>query len=159
MANDRSMERLERLRETPLYKVSESGINWYAEPTRAEIANQMTWLGLTDHDAPIRKAFKFFSLDEADPRHWRILTTYLAMGFFPNPKKDGKPSLKTHLANDALLKRVNAIRNSEEGRGLRDTDILKLIVKAHPKDYPRAKLANLRKRLKAARKAAGYFLK
>ena len=90
MANDRSMERLERLKKTPLYKVGDSGIEWHKEPNRPAIANQMTWLGLTNHDAPIRKAFAFFGLDPADPRHWRILITYLAFGFFPNPKKGGK---------------------------------------------------------------------
>ena len=61
MANDRSMERLERLKETPLYKVSDSGIDWHKMPDRPAIANQMAWLGWSNHDKPIRKAFKFFN--------------------------------------------------------------------------------------------------
>jgi hypothetical protein len=165
MANDRSMERLERLRETPLYKVTAWQLDWHNAAHRPELANQMTWLGFTDHDAPIRKAFQFFDLDERDPHHWRILITNLAMGFFPNPKKDGKKSLKTFLANAKLLKRANEILDrifSDEGRGrahVPDTELLHLVVKAYPKDYSKGQIPNLRKKLNAARKAEGYFLK
>jgi hypothetical protein len=161
MANDRSMERLERLKETPLYKVGDSGIDWFNEPIRSEVADQMTWLGWTKHDAPIRKAFEFFGLDPADPRHWRVLIEYLAMSFFPNAKKDGKNSLKTTIANTELLKRANDIRDRifrDERRRLRDSELLKLVVKAYPKDYSKGKIPNLRKRLNVARKAEGYFL-
>jgi hypothetical protein len=161
MANDRSKDRLEHLRETPLYKVSESGIDWYNEPNRKDVADQMTWLGWTSHDAAIRKAFEFFNLDPADPRHWRVLIEYLAMSFFPNPKKDGKQSLKTTVANTELLKRANDIRDRifcDEKRRVRDSELLGLVVKAYPKDYSRGQIPNLRKRLNAARKAEGYFL-
>jgi hypothetical protein len=162
MANDRSVERLERLKETPLYKVSDSEIDWYKEFNRARVADQMTWLGWTSHDAPIRRAFKYFDLDQADPRHWRILITYLAMGFFPNPKKDGKRSLKTHLANAELLKRANEVRDkifSRDGRRLSDTEMLRIVIKAYPRNYSEGQISNLRKKLNAARKAEGYFLR
>jgi hypothetical protein len=163
MANDRSMERLERLRETPLFKVTAWELDWHNAAHRPQVANRMTWLGFTDHDAPIRKAFKFFNLDERDPRHWRILITYLAMGFFPNPKKGGKNSLKTILANDELLKRANYVLDTVFKKRARasvsDTELLKEVVKAHPRDYSKDQISNLRKKLNAAREAAGYFLK
>lgn len=155
MANDRSMERLERLRETPLYKVSPSGIDWNKSPDRPKIANAHTLLGWTKHDAPIRKAFQFFGLDESDPRHWRVLITYLAMGFFPNPKKDGKKNLKTFLADAELLKRVNQKRDDifeRDKRRATDTELLKAIIKEHSADYDIGELKNLRKKLNAARK-------
>jgi hypothetical protein len=162
MANDRSKDRLEHLRETPLYKVNESGIDWHNEPNRRDVADQMTWLGWTSHDTPIRKAFEFFNLDPADPHHWRVLIEYLAMSFFPNPKKNGKKSLKTTIADTELLKRANAIRDKifrdDPERCLRDSELLGLVVKAYPKDYSRGQIPNLRKRLHAARKAEGYFL-
>jgi hypothetical protein len=146
MAKNRSAERLKRLQKTPLYKVTAWQIDWYKDPQRPGVANQMTLLGWTDHDAPIRKAFKFFDLDERDPRHWRILTTYLAFVVFPNPKKGTR--FETLQRNAELL-----AHSREFPKAKNDTEIIKSLKAKYRRIYTESP-ANLRKRLKAARKEA-----
>jgi hypothetical protein len=144
MAENRSTERLKRLQKTPLYKVSAWQLDWFKDPQRPAIANQMTLLGWTDHDDPIRKAFRFFDLDERDPRHWRILTTYLAFVIFPNPKTGTR--LRTLLENAELLARSREFPNAKN-----DTEIIKSLKSKYRRIYTQSP-ANLRKRLKAARR-------
>jgi hypothetical protein len=150
MSHNRTTERLRRLKKTPVYNVTAWQLNWHNEPKRRDVANQMTWLGWTDHDAPIRKAFEFFGLDERDPRHWRILTTYLAFVMFPNPKSGTR--LETIQQNAELL-----AHSLEFPKAKTDTEIIKALKSKYRSIYGGKNEANLRKRLKAARRRAGHF--
>lgn len=154
MAKNRPAERLRQLRKAPLYKVSESGIDWYNHPQRADIANRLSWIGYSPHDKPIHEAMNFFGLQPQDPRHVRICLTYLAMAFFPNAKSGTRGA--TLEGNALLLKRSREVRNARN-----DTEILKALVKKYPEYKPKpggkSTIPALRKRLNAARLEEARF--
>lgn len=156
-------ERLKALRAKPLYKIGKSGIDWFSNPQRSAVANKMLWLGYAHHDMPIYRAFDFFpELDRSDPRHWRVLVTYLSMALFPNPKKGARTD--TISENAKLLVRCDELPEKYKSN---DTAMLKEVMKLYYKDYNpersvqtsstyKSKMRNLRRCLAAAREHREY---
>jgi hypothetical protein len=157
MANP-PLARLKRLRAKPLYGIKKSNIDWFSDRRRPALANKMLWLQYTPHDMPVHRAFDFFpDLDRTDPRHWRILITYLSMALFPNAKGGARDN--TISENAKLLNLCNAL---DEKFKSNDTAMLKAVMKLHYKQYNpkrrleiskefKSELRSLRRRLAAAR--------
>jgi hypothetical protein len=160
------LERLKELRQKPFYEIHSWQLNWASYPERQKIADRMLWLRNTKHDKPIHKAFDFFpDLDRRDPRHWRILMTYLAEALFPSAKEGARAA--TISKNKELLARCDALPEKYKSD---PTTMLKQLMKKYPTDYGagtsdqtssayKNKLRGLRRRLNAAREHREYETK
>jgi phosphoglycolate phosphatase-like HAD superfamily hydrolase len=85
---------------------------WSDIGERSRVANQALTLSdvmnaLLD-DGPVRRAFKAFGLDPADPRHWRTLIDAFARAHFPDVRR-GAPRKWTKERIERLRKHVRIV--------------------------------------------------
>ena len=167
MAENKERKRIQELKRSPRYRIGEPApvvhhfgetepgrfihperqteIDWRSFPSRPEIANRMLWLGYSEHDRPLRAAFKFFGLDETNPFHWRIMIEYFAESHFANKRNGAR--LKTLSENEILLKRSLECRPKPKT----DADIIRFLQIKYRKDYESRNVKALQKKLKVAR--------
>lgn len=154
MAKNEPKERLRKLQQNPPFPIPPPILG---DHHRAKLADQMTKLGYNNYDMPVHRAFDFCGLDRHDPRHWRILITWLALAIFPLPRIGEAPT--TIAFRRELLVRFDALPDKDKTS---DTVGLRKLMGGVHKEYHassrdpestpfKSKLRDLRRDLTAAR--------